>query len=825
MQVYNYLLEKLTLTKKHKQELKEKRGFSDETIAQNKFVSGGSYIVEFENELISKFSESDLLKSGLTIHNGKTLQINPQLLQDRVIIPYLDKDDNCYLLRPHKLGLSGVPVAVYQVKNISHSIILTEGEFKAAAGCQYGYQTVAIPGISSFSEKNFPLISKLFHEHGVRKIIILFDSECKDDPKFSTYKENPNNRYDTQFYAYYMAKRLDTEGFETRIASFPVGWRVDGKIDLDGALAQGRSKENLRTILQEAKTSRQFLADLEGEEKRIILRKNAQKRYKSFIRREFNHYVVTRVRGKQEYDEVISNFTIKILSTHETPEGIMREIVFINEYGDHSRSFSLGPEHMGSADAFATFCYSKGNFIWRGTREDLSNIWEGEFVMDDGRHIIEPDHIGWVASEKMWLFGNVGFMAGKALRPDKNHVFWLERKGIKPIALGVSSGRSIISEGIPYLNVKKFDLLVVKDRLSESIGKYQASLALGWVSAIVYMEETFDACGCFPFLFITGRRGSGKSTVAEWLMNFFGLENAGKMASDTTQVGLQRYLSYYSSLPVFVDEYRNTKDIVRKNGFLRNCYNRQSAGKGIKSSFGVREAKIRGTLLLSGEETPEDNALLTRCIPILITEKNRLNNHFNWFMSNRVNFSYHIYNLIQNRQVDHFKGMLTEGKDFFAGQGVDDRIATNYAIVAAGYSVAFGKGDLDFTKWVTQETQRVKQEYEEEQAVSSFLEDLLSMKTRKLIDNSYWTCDGLNIYLYFRGLYILWAQDYRKTRGVEPFKSSSIRDYLKEEPGFVGFELKWIGNQAHRCIVFDKSKAPDAIQYLVSEENENVRML
>jgi DNA primase len=822
-EIYSFLIDRAPLLEAHHKELNEKRGFSDKTIARFKLKSCGKHFLELEAELSSKFQESNLIASGVFLNDGKQSRINPVLTEERVLIPYLDQN-GAYYIRPHKLGLAGIPVEIYQTLNLAENpgeIVLTEGEFKAVAGMQYGIPTIAVPGISSFSEAHFPRLVKLLNDFKIRKVTVLFDNEVKDNPAFpDRYKENPTDRYDTQFYAYYMAKKLDTEGFESRIAWLPDGWREGGKIDIDGAAAQGRTAGDIKKIIFDAKSHNIYLNDLAGEAKQIILRKNSQKRHRSHVAKEFGHYVATRRRGKTEWTEIISNFLIKIIATHETPEGIIREVVFVNEFGEHSTSFSLPPESMSGTDAFSTFCLGRGNFVWRGSKEDLSTIWESEFLMmDEGRRISEPDHIGWVERDKIWLFGNVAIRQdGTEIRPDKNHIFWFEKKGIKPIPLGVTTGKTTISEGVPYLSLQSCHINEIKQRLSESIGANPASLCLGWVSAIPFLEEVFDLYGCFPFLFITGRRGSGKSTVAEWLMNFFGLENAGKMAADTTPVGCQRYLSYYSSLPVFLDEYRNTKQIKYKDGFFRNAYNRQSAGKGIKADFGVREAKIRGTLLFSGEETPEDNALLTRSIVAIVSEKNRTTNHFDWFQKYRTRFSSHFLDLLKRRNtlIEPFFKILKEAKEHFLSSGIDDRLAINYAIVAAGYATAFGEDDIDFAKFMTGETQRVKEEYQDEQAVNIFLEDLIAIKTRGMINGDYWAIDDHKIYLYFHGLYSVWSEHFRRTRGVEPFKASAIRDYLKEEPGFVGSNFtKKINGQPKKCSVFDIQKSCETVKMLV----------
>ncbi len=840
--IYGLLIESALLLPAHQKELGEKRGFSDATIAKEKFRSGGKYLIEFEKKAFEMLGrgeliESEMLLSGVFVHNKNRMQINPVLLEEttelegkkfsNILIPYWNAAGECEMVRPHKLGFKDVDIKVYQTGNLKDrpaEIILTEGEFKAVAGMQMGIPTIAIPGISSFSEKRFPELQKVLFESGVQRVIIMFDNETKDNPSItSRYKDNPNERYDTQFYAYYMASKLEKAGINNVvIATLPESWKIDGKIDIDGALSQLKMTGDLKKVMYDARPRLEYLHGLEIEAKQIVLRKTNQKYHKSRVRREFNKYVVTRKSGKNEWEETISNFVMKVLATHETPDGIKREVEFINEFGRRSNSFTIDSKDMSSADAFRTFSLSRGDFVWRGRLEDLLTIWESEFLMmDEGRYIVESDHLGWLEREKVWLFGNVAIREdGKELRPDANGIFWMEKRGIKIIPITVGQGRHAGTEGIPHLHLTPFDVKEIKNKLSESIGENEACVMLGWITAVAFMEEIFSHFRSFPFFFVTGKWQSGKSTVAEWMTNFFGIEEAGKSISQTTAVAIQRSLSYYSALPVYLDEYRNTKDIAYKNGFLRNVYNRQGAGKGVKdSSHGLRDAKVRGTLLLAGEETPKDGAILSRCIVVFVSRAKRLVNHFNWFTTNRAKFSYHFYDILKrkNELVKPFMRILFEWKEKFTKQGIQDRVALNYAIIVAGHAIVFGETNLDFVNWMLEETKLIQDEQSEEQAVNIFLEDLGAMKTRGLINDDYWHTTGGKVYLYFHGLHQIWSQEYRKSRGEESFKEGSIRAYLKEEKGFLFMnEAHRINGDLKKCVVFDASKCDETILNLVA---------
>lgn len=835
---YEYISQFGKLSDIHREELKTKRGFTEDTIKRNRFFSGGKYLLEIEKDLVSRFEEAKLLSTGVCIHDGKVIHLSPILLEERVAIPYLNKDGKAYYLRLHKSGLKGIPIEIYQELNISapgdKGIIITEGEFKAAAACQLGFNGISIPGIASFSKEHYPRLVKFLNSNTVKEVVVLFDNEIKDDPHYpDRYKENPSKRYDSQFYAYIMADMLAREGFKAHIAWLPDGWRVEGKIDIDGALAQRKTKNDILCLIQASKTARQFMDDLPAEAQKILRRKNAQRYFRSHIRKEFGHYVVTRYRGKQETDETISNFTVQIIATHETFEGRVREVQFINEFGEVTACFSLMPNEMASTDEFSTFCLSKGNYIWRGNGEDLKNIWEGEFLNDDGRHIVEPDHVGWLEESKIWLFGNVAITAdGKELRADKNGIFWTEKKGFKPIPIGVTTGRDIISTGVPYLYTGEFDVQEYLRKLSDTITAPQAKICIGWAAAVLFIEDLFPISPAFPFLYFKGKKGSGKTHVATWVKYLFGIEGEGIQIDGTTAVAAQRYLSYYSSLPVLMDDYRNGSDkVTNKNGLFRNVYNRQAAGKGIKSDFGIREARIRGTLMFTGEETPRDPALLERCIPISVSERLRKSDQLRWMGENKNTFSAFTLDILRKKKdlLPTFMRVFEEARLFFVSQGRNARTAVNYAVISAGYAVVFDEKDIEFAKFITTETDRVYKENEGESAIARFFEDIAIMAHRGEIKPVDWW-EGRNgiLYVYFNGLYALWQESCRRRGEDAPFKKSAIHDYLRDEPGWIALadNREYINCRRQRVIAFCLDKSPEYIQELwdgetVPKDNAN----
>ena len=190
-------------------------------------------------------------------------------------------------------------------------------------------------------------------------------------------------------------------------------------------------------------------------------------------------------------------------------------------------------------------------------------------------------------------------------------------------------------------------------------------------------------------------------------------------------------------------------------------------------------------------------------------------------MQSRGKFSSHFYDLIKRKKSlsEKFLTIFDEEKENFIKRDIDDRLAFNYATVVAGYATVFGRDDLGFLDALVVETQAMQEEFKDERAVSVFMDDLMAMRTRGIIDSKYWDVADGKIYLYFHGLHNIWSQEFRKTRGEEAFKEASIRAYLREEPGFLEMNVpKQIEGGLKKCVVFDYEDAPGAIKNLIESQ-------
>lgn len=834
--IYTRFVELTHLTLEHRADMKKKRGFTDKTIDDLKFRSGGEYVAGVLTQLKEEFSADELALSGVMTRQNNTLIPCEQLLQDRVIIPYLDApgenggqgegggpEPEVYHLRPHKLGFKDVAPQSYSKSFLSSrpkTIVFTEGEFKAAAlSAEWGIPALAVPGVSSFAKIYFDRLVGVLREYEIEKIVIIYDNEEKGDSTLPNYKEKLEDRFDTPFYAYIMGYKLAKEGFQAVVGNLPNEWRENGKIDFDMALAQGRTKADIEKVIQAAVPPKEFLNGLPEEAQPVVQRKIAR-HFKNFaVRREYHKYLATRYKGKDKYEEVISNFVINIKNNFHTGEGVIRNIELVNEFGEVSKSFTLEPEHMSGSDAFKKFCFGKGNYIFKGNSADLTNIWEYEFSRDAGTAIHIPEKIGRIDDDKMtvWLFGNMAIKDGKVYRPGEDGIIWIDETGYKPQSLHLSHKDEPIEDAIPSLYEGPVNIQGVAEKLRHCVGGYEAYIGIGWVVMTIFSKDIFSKYKVLPFLFPHGKRESGKSSFLRWIIRFFGIESDGISLPETSQNYIMRALGYFSSLGVWFDEYRNEPQVTKKDGFLRSAYNRQMSGKGIKQTFGAVGHAVLGTIAVTGEEVPKDSGLFTRSCFIQLSSNKRNREHYDELNVDCEKFSGFTYHLILNYEEYRKEILKTIAaiKKTLVGLKISDRTAENWAILS-GCFMATVSPNKDFAVWVAKTCQELRMSGENDHALNQFWDDVnFLVSNHEIVPSHFMEYRDSLLVFWFKGTYDAWALHYRKKTGKEPFDWKSVSGYMRDEPYFVEMKSAKINGAGKHCYYIDPEKAPENVREIV----------
>jgi len=511
--------------------------------------------------------------------------------------------------------------------------------------------------------------------------------------------------------------------------------------------------------------------------------------------------------------EKISNFNIEIKHKLIYKDEVKREIVFTSR-GNETKPFILESECMATIAGFKAFCLKKGDYLFEGSSSDLSEIWKLEFESkEDEPKVYLIDGGGYIKEQKVWLFENMAIKGKKVVIPDGNGIFWVKRgKGLKINPL--SAGRPLpklkkITEGF---DIKK-EISIAEEALNRNIGGFNGSIIIGYIVASVYSRIIYRNLGFFPILFAYGK-----------YQNFFGFDMSyATSAQENTQTGISRLLNYYSHIPVWIDEYRNSDKIKRMSGYFRNVYNKVTPVKAKREETGIRDVQVYGNLVLSGEEMPLDPALRSRCFPVNLSSKSRKDDMYSRVLKLSRDFSKITYSLIKDINKENATELIRSIhriKDGYISQSIDSRQAEVFAVIVSGRKFLEKYASLcnGFDEWIISQLKNENKRREEESPLNIFWETVEGLISKGSIqkglhiqhDKKTW-----KIYIWFAELYREYEKETRFKKDETVKSRQAILDQLAEEPYCIyKNKSKRISGATRSCVVLDYRKSPENIQRL-----------
>ena len=508
-----------------------------------------------------------------------------------------------------------------------------------------------------------------------------------------------------------------------------------------------------------------------------------------------NCYYKTTMMGDRAVETKVSNFILVPEYDIYAGTEIVRVVTLTNELGEEVHGVRLDAEAMTSNARFNQAIIRCGNFIFTGSQDDLFRL--ATMIFERNKKVVHtPSTIGRLPGGG-WLFGNCGIDARGHVHIVKGGTVTLDDKTYAPKSSIVDDAGN--ASDLPTFKVgaykdaagKKF-LRATARSLRQTFGTYGAYLALGWCVAGWFSDAIFEQYGFYPHLFISGKRSSGKSVLSTMLQGTFGFDasGAGMSIETPTNVGIIRHLASRASLPCWYDDYRIGVPRIRmKEGLLLDVYNRHGAVKGSKRPGEIVSEDIKGFALLSGEDVPENNALLTRCVIVQLAVSERDASQFDRATSYMELFRARSLQLAKLSARGHRNEKLFATIDevtqrIFDKNG-DIRYARNYGIFAGAFLFFFGDvitDKKDFMEFLTSNAYTARLEIDSAHPMAEFFNDFPNMIARGLIirDRDFVLVDTDKVAIRLRECHKAWS-DY--TKGAK-LAERTLRDYVKKEPFF-----------------------------------------
>lgn len=465
-----------------------------------------------------------------------------------------------------------------------------------------------------------------------------------------------------------------------------------------------------------------------------------------------NSYYVQIKDGKP----MVSNFIFRLINRYSYEDLQMNskylkyECVMVNYKDIKSEPIVFDPEERVNVNKFMAKAASLGEYHFWGSIQNLLNVWSFvEHHAEDIKTTFLMQKYGYIQSADLWLFNDCAIKDGQIYEKKKDVIF-VNDKGYK------SDGVVAYGMGKPELNVG----LATDDFINDTVKNYwqicdgndeeteeqwssfKGLLMFGLNAAFVYYEEISKKYGFFPFLLVfSGDESTGKTENMKILFSFWGFNRSeGEMYGPTTPAGLSQLFSQLCSIPIWLDEFRintNPKHVSVME-IIRNSYNRIPVSKG-----GVRNRvsfPINTGIWISGQDTPNDSATLSRFITVRFSKVNDARRKvFKWFKNNKQKLPGIILRFIKEKSKQSCQDLLDNIdaiEDILFEKGiVDERARQNFAIaIGAFYLFNYKNSDNEFNNkfidWTADIAREGLQRSAKENLLNKFLEDVYHLMDR-----------------------------------------------------------------------------------------------
>lgn len=352
------------------------------------------------------------------------------------------------------------------------------------------------------------------------------------------------------------------------------------------------------------------------------------------------YYKVKTSKDGEDQLVILTDFTIKMRNIFLIEGKRLREIEVIRNDGFKSNPLLIDSETKVSMKAFKAKIADACDGAYYGSDSDLLSIWKYVYKKGTERTVEIPDHVGCLKDRPGgWLLRNMYIRpTGEIIERDRLGVMWISgnSRGIRPKSLSSPlevDVHSKKSKDVPALSnhfseeeMEAFESIFVTN-FAKNLGNVgHTLLLLGWARMNAFSENVFETYDFVPFIFAWGGNGTGKTTLLHWILSLYNMKETGytTLPNLKSGVGFERKLSYYSSLPVCVDELRASKEMHEFAGRFRSWYNRTGRDKAASGSHNeIIHSDVKANFILGGQDMITDEALRQRCVVVRISKDNR----------------------------------------------------------------------------------------------------------------------------------------------------------------------------------------------------------
>jgi len=322
----------------------------------------------------------------------------------------------------------------------------------------------------------------------------------------------------------------------------------------------------------------------------------------------------TKIRGKNDIsiDVDISNFVMKSLYNMINGTNNSSRIIFIKRYSKERNLLEVKSSDL-KPDTFETILKSFGCTFY-GSSYQLKKIFAHLMDEEKTANIIEV--LGWNDEHEIYVFAD-SFLTSenKLLVVDEMGMIDYNKKNYYLPAFGQANLKNAdysIEKTFKF-RPGKIDFKTWSDLFFKSSGD-KAIIGMLYSIMACYRDLIFHKFGFFPFLYLFGDKGTGKSQFTQRMLLLFGSDTTGTPLNNATVVALNRLVSSRSNSLFYFKEYTTETDLLAEN-FILSGYDGAGRETGVKSNdTKTKRFPILSGIAFDGNALPRKSNILSRMI-------------------------------------------------------------------------------------------------------------------------------------------------------------------------------------------------------------------
>lgn len=515
----------------------------------------------------------------------------------------------------------------------------------------------------------------------------------------------------------------------------------------------------------------------------------------------------------KEYFHAITNFEIRILQHLEDEKGSLYVIRITNTDG-RTRTFHCPTEVMLSATSLRKAMLDRGNYRYHGSdRDDDFQRLTAKLLqeMEDG---VKIEVLGWQEEYRVYAMNN-------ALITTTGEVLELDDMGsvqLNGLTVYVPSANKIFAK-IPsrYVPQKRFRLVQSGLNFNTiaaqicTVHKHHGQIALVFGVMAVFSSKIYTYHRFVPMCFLYGEPGSGKSKLTQAIQLLFGdpQEAMTITGKSTDKAKIRKFAQFVDGL-VVLEEYSN---VIGDPGiqWLKGLNDRLGYERGnIDSPYGTDNVPITSAVILTGNDYPQNEALLSRFIVIEMMQ-----NTFTDAEAKRMSvlldmmeegYSGVLRELIAHRDEfdneykDHYRAALKEMTEALKDAGVTmERLIQNCAILMGVYRFFASRlkwpmdRDTFRTTLVNAMAAQVEQRKDGGDVANWWSCFLAAVRAEELVLGDDYLVKGDELAIRFNEAHTRYMVHHRQLFGTVGYPSATIRTKLVHSPAFTAHKKNMKG--------------------------------